>query len=157
VLRVVMLGLPLISATYLGNRLVLALGRDHLFMRVSLVALVVNVGVNLGLVPVWGVQGAGAALVISLLSAWLVYRNILIREGLRLPMVRELSRALTLTLVSWGLTVFILGKVKPSWDLDWSGIHTASLPALAVTALMVLAFYLGLVRVVGLKPGPIRS
>lgn len=141
VLRIVMLGLPLISASFVGHRLLLTLGRESRLVWVSSAALLVNVGLNVILLPILGARGAAISSVVSLLVAWCVYWRILFRAGLRLDFLKSSALGLAATTASWLLAVVILRASFPHWGLQWYAAPPNSFPALVWTALLVGIFY----------------
>ena len=141
VLRIVMLGLPLISASFVGNRLLLTLGAESRLVWISSAALLVNVGLNIALLPILGARGAAISSVLSLLAAWLVYWRVLTLAGLHLQFIRSMLLALVATLCSWLPAMLILRSIFPQWGLQWYCAPANNLVALGWTALLVGLFY----------------
>jgi O-antigen/teichoic acid export membrane protein len=156
ILRTVMLGLPLISATFVGNRLLLALGLENRLVWVALAALVVNVSGNLVLLPLFGTIGAAVASVCSLLVAWLVYLKILHAAGLRTGFLAGLFRPTAYTAVSWFAAVGLLKGLFPHWGLEWWRVPVLGAAPFLVTGSLVAAFYLILVFLVPVRAGGFR-
>ncbi len=121
VLRLLMLGLPLLAANAISNRLVLALGRERSLIRISALGLAATVILNPVLVPRFGAPGAAAALLGTLLTAQIIYFRILRNVGLDLRWMAALALPLGRTALAWS-AAWLLGHLFfPGWPVRWWG------------------------------------
>jgi O-antigen/teichoic acid export membrane protein len=87
VLRILTLGLGISYLNGVYGSALTALGRQNQLFRWSLVILVCNLAINLALIPPFGVVGAGVAVVISELLAFVVVRRLYTQVGTAPPLV----------------------------------------------------------------------
>ncbi|MBU8869273.1 MAG: flippase [Gemmatimonadales bacterium] len=152
VLRWAVLGLPLMVFMNMGNRLLLVVGQERKFVRISLMVLLVIVGLNLFLIPTMGAVGAALSLVIGLLTGCVQYQRDLLRADLAPPLGRGFAAGATAQVGAWAMTVLILGNLRPDWGLEWTSVSFCGLVPSAVTWGLAGLFYfllLILFRVVG--------
>ncbi len=85
VFAIVILGLPLVAANTVYNRVLLAMNRERVFLKLASIVMVVNVGLNLVLIPLLEWNGAAIATVGSQVVSHLLHRNYIHHTGLRIP------------------------------------------------------------------------
>jgi O-antigen/teichoic acid export membrane protein len=92
---------PLLSAA------LFAAGRQGFLLRMALVTLAINVGLNLVLVPGSGAAGAAAAAIVAQLAGVVASTLVLYREGVRPPTLPDLARILPALAVSLGAVLLL--------------------------------------------------
>jgi len=80
-LRLMGVALALTFLTGVYGQALVAIGRQADLLRVALIVLVVNVGLNVALIPVLGIEGAAAALVVSDLINLLAVRHAYLKHA----------------------------------------------------------------------------
>ena len=146
VLRIVMLGVAFQSANYVFNRLLIAAGRERVFVTIATVPLLTNVVMNLVLIPRWSYFGAAIASVVSLVISCLMHLFFMRGTDLRVPLRRAVAGPATALAVGWLVTVFLARLLFPAWDTGWVGLPLQAGwgPFLAVTAAAGLLYGLAL-------------
>ena len=119
VLRVVIWGLPFQAANHVLNRTLIAAGRERVFVTIGVAALVVNVVLNLVLIPRYGYYGAGVATVFTLAQSMVLHLYFVQRTKYRHPLRRALPGPLASLVVSWAATVVLLRLFAPDWSTGW--------------------------------------
>lgn len=119
VFRIVIWGLPLQAASSILNRQLMAAGRERVFMKIAVTAMLTNVLLNLVMIPWMRWLGAAMTTITSLGVSFLMHRHYLGKAGLRLPMRRALGGGTAAILASWAGAV-LLGKLLfPGWGVSW--------------------------------------
>jgi O-antigen/teichoic acid export membrane protein len=119
VLQIVIWGLPFQAANTVFNRVLIAGGRERVFMAIALVALTVNVMLNLLFIPRYGYYGAGTATVISLAASCGMHYGFIVRARLRLPWTRAVLGTTGALLMAWLGAVAVVRLLAPSWGATW--------------------------------------
>jgi O-antigen/teichoic acid export membrane protein len=82
-------------------------GRQRYLMRMALVTLTINIGLNLALIPALGAVGCGIALIASEVAGVTVSTAVLRREGVRLPTLLDLARILPALAAGLGVELLL--------------------------------------------------
>lgn len=150
VLRVVLLGLPLLAVTTVCNRLLMCLDRERDLVLVSGWALGVDVALNLVLIPRWSERGSAVASVASLMVACGIYLWLIRRAGLRIPLARSQLVALGALAVAWLGSVGALRLLHPVWVPGWPMTVVDRWPALLTAGALTAPIYVGLLCALGI-------
>ncbi len=142
VLRLVIWGMPFLSALIILNRLLLAAGRETDFIIIALVAMLSNIGLNLVLIPHFTYYGAAVASVVSLAISGFLHFVYVRRASLQIPLGRALGGSASALLLSWLATAAVVRLLLPSWWTGWFALPVASgwVPFLVVVAIWGLLF-----------------
>ncbi len=124
VLKVVIWGLPFAAASTIFSRVLIAAGRERDFVAVSLTAMLVNVGLNLLLIPRYSYFGAAAATILGLATSCLMLLRFIRRAGVPLAIGRAIAGSLTALAAAWAGTFLLVRLLRPAW-----GIGPLALPA----------------------------
>jgi len=149
VFQVVIWGLPIQAANHIYNRLLISMGKEDLFVRISVVAMVTNVGLNLILIPKFQWFGAAATTLISLVLSLLMHRYYVVSGGIKLPWQRTLFGGTSAMLVAWFAVSLLIQKLLPQWDCSWISLPTVSWFAYISTALLTGLLYSALIFATG--------
>lgn len=124
--RVVVAADAVAFATGLALIVLVAAGRNRRYPLIIGVGLVLNVALNLALIPAYGYEGAAYATLATnlLVVAWML------REAQRVPGLSRFPRPPLLRIVAAALTAGVVG-VSAAWWLPW-------IPAAVLTALVYL-------------------
>jgi len=122
-------------------------GHQWLAFTTNLGSVILLVGMVWWLTPLYGITGAALGLALATSLANLV-RLVLVRRvigvnPMSVPMVKSLAAGVVSAVVAWGMTriLGISGK---------EGLHFL-LPVLAAVSVLVLAVYVGVIRLLGLE------
>ena len=153
VLQIVIWGLPLQAAAIIFSRLLITANQEKVFVRIGLGSMLMNVVLNVILIPRYSYFGASAATIVSMTVSFLLHYYFVRQTELRSPVMRSLLGP-TLALVSaWGVTSLGLGQLFPAWNLTWrylpvhEGWAAFLIPCAVMTALYLVA--LAVFRVFG--------
>jgi O-antigen/teichoic acid export membrane protein len=149
VFQVVIWGLPIQAANHIYNRLLISMGKEDLFIKISIVAMVTNVGLNLILIPKYQWYGAAGTTLISLSLSMLMHRYFVVQGGIELPWKRTAIGGSLTMLTAWFATSAIIQKLIPVWGCGWLALPTYSWLAYIVTVLITGLLYGVLVIAVG--------
>jgi len=119
VFRIVVWGLPIQAASHVYNRLLIAVGRERSFVKISLAAMLTNVSLNLALIPRWHWYGAAVATICSLLLSQILLRRQVNRSALRVPWRRAQLTGSLAGVAAWLAAVALVKLVLPEWDAGW--------------------------------------
>lgn len=147
VLRIGMLTVALSFFNALFGNALVALGQQKRLVGYSLGIAVVNIALNLVLIPAWGIYGAAAALDVTEAVA-LAGLMVLYRKLARLPRPERLGAVLIATAVMVFLAVAarLVGRVT-----------SADLPAALVGGSVALSAYTGVLVALHAMPGELRQ
>ncbi len=137
VMMIVIWGVPIQAANIIFNRLLIAAEREKTFVMIALVSMLINVALNLYLIPRHNYYGASVATILALISSFLLHLYYLRGTGYRPPLVRSTLSPAVATLLA---AVAALGLVKlaaPGWGVSWLALPGAAGwgPFLATTLL----------------------
>jgi len=149
VMRVVIWGVPFQSANLVLSRLLLTAGRERVFVRIGLAAMLTNVVLNLLLIPRYSYFGAAAATIASLAVSSALHVRYVRRTAMNAPLRRAVGGAGLALIVAWLATVACLRLLAPEWGADWFALPltagwTAFLVAVGMTALLYTILVLAL-------------
>ena len=148
VFRIVIWGLPLQAASSILNRQLMAAGRERVFMKIAVTAMLTNVLLNLALIPWLRWLGAAMTTITSLAVSFLMHRHYLRAAGIRLPLRRSLGGGTAAALAAWIVAVLLGKLLAPGWGVSWIALPEAGLLPFAVmtaaTGLLYLAALWGL-------------
>ena len=155
VLQIVIWGVPLQAANVIFNRLIMTAEKERTFVVIGLAAMVVNVSLNLLLIPRYGYFGASVATVISLTVSCLLHVFYLHSTPLRPRLVRAAGGPVLALAGSWLVTLAVGRLLAPGWQAGWLALPLDAGwgPFLALAAVAVGA-YLGLIfvlRILGVE------
>jgi O-antigen/teichoic acid export membrane protein len=119
VLRIVMLGVAFQSANYVFNRLLIAAGRERVFVAIATVPLLANVSLNLLLIPRWTYYGAALTSVVSLVLSCVMHLVFLRNTDLRVPLTRAVAGPTVALAAGWLVTSFLAQTLFPAWGTGW--------------------------------------
>jgi len=149
VFRIVVWGLPIQAASHVYNRLLIAVGRERSFVKISLAAMVTNVSLNLALIPRFRWYGAAAATICSLLLSQVLYRREVTRSGLRVPWRRAQVGGSAAALIAWLAAAGAVRLVLPGWGTGWGHWPDANWWIIIAMGLVYLPFYAAALRLLG--------
>ncbi len=137
VFRIVIWGMPFLSATTILNRMLLTAGRERDFVTIALAALATNLALNLALIPRWGYVGASVAVVATQALATAMHWHYIRRAGLTIPVARSLVNATGALAVAWLAAAALARVAAPAWGTTWNALPVAAGwgPTLAVIGL----------------------
>lgn len=137
VFRIVVWGMPFQAISLILNRMLITGGHERVFVRIVVVSLAVNLGLNLLLIPRYGYFGSSWAVVASLATGTLQHFYYIWRMGLSVPWRRALGGPALALGAAWLAAVALARTVAPAWGTDWLALPlTAGWgPLLAVTGL----------------------
>lgn len=125
------------GVAHLAASVLLALRPDPVVLRASVVALVLNVGLNLVLIPWWGIVGAGAATTAAfVVQAWILLRTLRAEVGLVFEFRRvgvvglaSVAAGLAMTVpappllsIAAGAVTYVVSWIAISWVVDPSAV-----------------------------------
>ncbi len=144
ILRIVMLSVAFQSASYVFNRLLIAAGREKVFVTIATVPLLTNVILNLVLIPRYTYYGAAVASVFSLVASCGMHYHFLRQTDLRIRLRRAVAGPAIALAASWFFTALLCRLAFPSWGTGWFNlpVHAGWGPFLAVTGLAGLMYLL---------------
>lgn len=119
VLKIVIWGVPFQSANHVLNRMLIAAGRESVFLGIGLGALVINVSLNFLLIPRYGYNGAAVATIICLAMSLVFHLGALWRTEYRLPLRRAFGQTAAALATSWLLTLALLRLLGLDWTDGW--------------------------------------
>ena len=119
VFQIVIWALPFQAASTIFNRLLITAEQERKFITIGLVPMVVNIVLNIILIPRYDYFGASAATIVSYLISFLMHVHFL-RESHFLPVLRRavLGTAVATT-AAWLTTVLIVRAVWQGWSISW--------------------------------------
>lgn len=144
VFRLCMLGLPFQSQNHVYNRLIMSAGCERVFMRIALVVMVINVGLNLVLIPIWHWNGAAMTTVFSLFVGYLMHRLFVSRTGLSVSTRRGWFGTLAALGAAWFAAVGLGRLLLPGRSVDWRALPAHDLAIFAGLTLLTGLLYAGL-------------
>ncbi|MCP4573851.1 MAG: oligosaccharide flippase family protein [bacterium] len=152
VLMIVIWALPLQAANIVFNRLLVTADRERSFIAIGLVSMLVNVVLNILLIPRYSYFGASWATIASMTVSFVMHLGSLARTEHRPPLLRALLGPTAATALAWVATVGAGRFLVPSWGLEpfHLPVHAWG-PFLAATGLTAV-FYLAalaILRVIG--------
>ena len=112
-------GVPFQSANHILNRILIAAGREGVFIKFGLAALATNIALNVLLIPRFSYYGASVATVVCLAQSMALHLWALGRTEYRLPLRRALLRPLAALVSSWLVTLLLLRQFAPAWSDGW--------------------------------------
>lgn len=140
VFRIVILGLVLNAANTVYNRVLLAMGREKTFIRLAATVMVVNVGLNLLLIPWLKWNGAAIATLASQIVSHILHRRYIHFTGIHIPWMRGHLGGSAALLSAWAVSVPLLNAAVPGWDVTWTHLPQNNwaefVGALAVTGVI---------------------
>ncbi len=142
VLQVVIWGLPFQAINTILNRLLITVGRERVFVRIALACMLVNVGLNLLLIPRYVYYGAAAATIVSLGTSTVLHWYFLRRTALQVPLRRSVAGATLALLLAWAVAGALARLVFPGWGTDWRvlPLHAGWGPFAAMAAVSLLLY-----------------
>jgi O-antigen/teichoic acid export membrane protein len=153
VLMIVIWGLPLQAASIIFSRLLITADQERVFVRIGLGSMLINVILNVVLIPRYSYFGASAATIVSMGASFVLHYMYVRRTELRAPVVRSLFGPVLATLSAWLVTVLVLGRLFPAWNLSWHYLPVhEGWGAFLITCGVAIVLYvvaLGLFRVFG--------
>ncbi len=116
VLQILIWAIPIIFVSYVLGASITSINRQHETVRISFLCMLLNVGLNIVLIPTYGYIGAAVVTVITELSLFLFYFHLIskhlyrikLREVLGKPIIASLVMALFIILVKTNLFVVII-------------------------------------------------
>ena len=144
IFTIVIWGLPLFAANIIMSRLLLTADLERAFIRIGLVSMLVNVVLNLLLIPRYSYYGASVATIISVGVAFWMHVLSLSGSGFRPPLRRAVLGPVAATILGWLATAAAVRLLVPSWSGGWLGLplNAGWVPFLAVVGLYVLLYVL---------------
>jgi O-antigen/teichoic acid export membrane protein len=115
ILQILIWAIPIIFVSYVLGASITSINRQHETVRISFLCMLLNVGLNLLLIPTYGYLGAAIVTVITELALFLFYFHLIskylckikLREVLMKPLIASLVMALFIILVKTNLFVVI--------------------------------------------------
>ena len=151
VFRIVIWGLPLQAANTIYNRVLMATGREKVFITIGFAAMISNVVLNLLLIPVLEWNGAAMTTVFSLTISYLLHRRFVKRAGVAIPTRRGLLGGTSVMIGLWGGAFLITSLLPQRWRMELFALPFAhGWLAPIVLTLAALAFYIILVLRLGI-------
>jgi len=153
VLMIVIWGLPLQAASIIFSRLLITADQERVFVPIGLGSMLINVILNILLIPRYSYFGASAATIVSMTASFLLHYYYVRQTPLRAPVLRSLLGPTLATVVAWGATALGLGLLFPAWHISWrylpvhEGWVAFLVPCAVMLGLYVVA--LGVLRVFG--------
>lgn len=137
VFRITVWGLPFLAASQVLNRMLMTANRERVFIGVAAVSLVVNVALNLLLIPRWGYFGASWAVLATFAVSAGMHWWFVRRCGMRMPVVRSLLNASAALALAWLGAAALARLAAPGWGTGWLSLPLAAGwgPNLALIAL----------------------
>ena len=115
ILQILIWAIPIIFVSYVLGASITSINRQHETVRISFLCMLLNVGLNLLLIPTYGYLGAAIVTVITEFSLFIFYFHLIskylckikLREVLMKPLIASLVMALFIILVKTNLFVVI--------------------------------------------------
>lgn len=142
-------GLPLQAMAVVLNRLLMTAERERYFVVIGLVPMLVNIGLNLILIPRYSYYGAAVTTVLSLMVNAAMHVYFLRGTPFLPPLRRALWGPLGSALAAWGVGAGLMHWLAPGWETRWRGVSLNQgwgpffLSALLMLALYPLMLWLG--------------
>ena len=142
VLMIVVWGLPLQAASIIYSRLLITANRERVFVQIGFVSMLVNVVLNVVLIPRTSYYGASAATIIAMLTSYLMHHHYLARTPLRPPVLKALLGPVASLAAAWATTVLVLAAAVPAWHVSWRylPVHEGWLAFLTATLLTTAGY-----------------
>ncbi len=146
VLMIVIWGLPLQAVSIIFSKLLITVNQERVFVRIGLGSMLINIVLNVILIPRYSYFGASAATIISMTTSFLPHYYYVRQTELRPPIVRALLGPTLATFGAWGATVLVLGQLFPAWQLSWRylPVHEGWGAFLVSCAVMLVLYVLAL-------------
>jgi len=142
VMQIVIWGLPFQAANCIFNRLLITAGREKDFVKIALLSMLVNVGLNLFLIPRFSYYGAAVATIVSLATSCGMHILYTRRTELYPPLRLAMGGSLVALTGGWLVASALAHLVVPDWGTGWFGLPLESGwgPVLTVTALFAVLY-----------------
>ncbi|MFH1843178.1 MAG: flippase [bacterium] len=141
IMRIVVWGLPLQAASCIFNRLLITAGREKDFVKIALLSLLVNVGLNLILIPRFSYYGAAVATIVGLGTSCVLHFSCVRRTDLWPPLRLAVGGSLVALAGSWLVTTTLAHVAIPELETGWFGLPLQGWrPFLTVTTLFVMLY-----------------
>ncbi len=142
VLMIVIWGLPLQAASIIFGRLLITANRERVFIQIGLGSMLINIGLNILLIPRYSYFGASVATIVSMTTSFLLHYYYMRQTELRSPVLRSLLGPTLATVSAWGLTALVLGLFFPAWRISWRYLPVhEGWPAFLVSCGVMLLLY----------------
>ncbi len=142
VFRIVVIGVVLNAANTIDNRVLMAMGRERVFVRLAIAVMVTNIGLNLILIPMWTWYGAAVATVLSQIVSRLMHMYYVRDAGLRIPVLRGHLGGTVALLLAWFVSSALMQWLAPSWGVSWTTLPEHNWLAFAGACLVTGILYL---------------
>lgn len=153
VMQIGIWGLPLQAMAVVMNRLLMTAEKEKHFVAIGLVPMILNVLLNLYLIPRYSYYGAAVATVVSLLVNVAMHYLFLRPTEFLPPLRKAMLGPLLAGLASWGGVTLLLRLLAPGWQVGWPGLPLDhGWGPFLLTSFLMMASYaviLRLARVVG--------
>jgi len=146
VLMIVIWGVPLQAASIIFSRLLITANREKVFVRIGLGSMLVNVLLNLFLIPRYSYYGASAATIVSMSVSLLLHYHYTRQTPLRAPVVRSILAPTLTVAAAWLITATALSALVPDWNVSWRylPVHEGWAAFLVPCGVMLLLYGVGL-------------
>jgi O-antigen/teichoic acid export membrane protein len=111
VLQIVVWGVPFQAANTILNRVLFAAEKERAFITIGLVTMLLNVTLNLLLIPRYSYFGAATATVVSLAVSFGFHLGYVIKTPLRPPLLRSIGGPLFAAGVTWVVVRVLTGAL----------------------------------------------
>ncbi len=147
ILMIVIWGLPVQAASIIFGRLLITADQERVFVRIGLGSMLINVILNVLLIPRYSYFGASAATIVSMVVSFLLHYYYVRRTTLRVPVVRSLLGPTLSMLSAWTATALVLGWIFPAWQISWRylPVHEGWTAFLVPCAVMLVLYTAALV------------
>ncbi len=143
ILMIVIWGLPLQAVCIIYARLLITANRERVFIWIGLGSMLINVVLNIVLIPRYSYYGASAATIVSMGVSFILHHYYVRQTALRAPVMRSLLGPILATFSAWGATALILGRLFPAWQLSWHYLPVQEgWTAFLVPCVMMLLLYM---------------
>ncbi len=115
-------GLPMHAISVVMNRVLMTAEKEKYFVIIGLVPMLVNLALNMVLIPRYTYYGAAVATVISLMVNAGMHVYFLRGTDFLPPLRRALLGPFAAVGASWALGALILRLVVPTWFVGWQGL-----------------------------------
>lgn len=152
VLMIVIWALPLQAANIVFNRLLITADRERSFIVIGLTAMLVNVVLNVLLIPRYSYFGASWATIASMAVSFFMHLRSLATTAYLPPLRRALLGPVAALVLAWGATVGVGRLLLPEWGFAPDRLPLQAWGPFLVATALTAVFYgaaLGLLRVIG--------
>jgi len=147
VFRIIVLGVVLNAANTIDNRVLMAMGREKVFLKLAIVVMATNISLNLVLIPLWTWYGAAVATLISQIVSRFLHIHYVRSTGLRIPVLRGHLGGTVALLIAWIASSSLLQRIAPDWGVGWTHLPEHHWPAFLATCLVTSVFYAGAILI----------